>query len=170
MMRPRFGLVIATVLIVAALPGAAGATHSDGTGPSEDFAVGTADVALGPFGTLRLHIDWPPREATAAFTGNWRIIRDNPNGGAVHGDLVCLQAVGNTAVFSGVVTDSPSSLVPPGSGILGRIVDNGEGSSRPDEAIFALTPPPTGPAECPSLLLVPSPVERGNYVVHDGGG
>jgi hypothetical protein len=169
--RSRFGLVIAAVLLLTVLPARAAATHSNGAGPNEDFAVGTAEVLLPPpFGRSRLHINWPPQEVEGLkrrHTLDVFVAGADPI--AVHSDLLCLEAVANSAIFRGVVTRSTNPLVAPGSGILGRLVDNGEDGSRPDEATAMLTPPPTGPAECPPLSLATSPVEQGNYVVHDSG-
>jgi hypothetical protein len=167
-MRFRIGLGVGCVVLLGASPGAATATHSNGAGPNADLAVGTAEVVLPPpFGPSRLHIDRPPTASSPQFY-DLRITVLNPNPAAVHGDLLCLEAAGNTAVFRAVVTRSNDPLVPEGSGIDGQIEDNGEGSSRTDEATAVLTPPPTGPADCPPPLAT-SRVEQGNYVVHDSG-
>jgi hypothetical protein len=85
----------------------------------------------------------------------------------IFADLDCLFVVGNTAVLSGVVTQSDNPLFPVGRGAIFRVVDNGEGANDPvdmmtDVIIFAVP----SALRCQTNFSAPlMPVEEGNIQV-----
>ena len=65
--------------------------------------------------------------------GSGEITSAQPQGHTVKFDIDCLTVSGNTAVMSGVATESTFSLCPAGTPVVFRVVDNGEGGSDPDQ-------------------------------------
>jgi hypothetical protein len=73
------------------------------------------------------------------------------------------------ANFRGVITRSNSALAPVGLGVFGRVIDLGEPGSddTPDSAASFLTPPPGPFPTCPDTPFTTTPIEQGNFIVHD---
>jgi hypothetical protein len=156
-------------------PAAAPASHSNGGGPADDFVVGSARVPIGAFPSEQ-HINaravGPEVPGFGAPAKGWDWIRLDQPGAVLELRLrvTCINTVGNISVTRGVVTESNSPFVPPGTGGMARRVDNGEGDNAPpDESGGVLTAPPSGGADCPQVPLPTAPLEHGNFVVHDGG-
>jgi hypothetical protein len=86
----------------------------------------------------------------------------------VRGEVTCLNVKGNAAIISGVIQKSRSEHLL-GEGVQIAIRDNHERQARrtPDEFNAGLLPAPltTCPDPDGSALF---PVDRGNFVVHDG--
>lgn len=158
---------VATLALTA---GVAGATHSDGTGPKDDFVNGTGNFE-GPLGTLDFlfHVN-----AKGGPSG------EDPDGalwikgvtalGEVNfqGSVTCLRVTGNRADVGGRVERSRTAAAVEGQGFIFEFVDNGEPGSNPDQNApdtfnGALLPLP--PAICDFTDL--APINRGNFVVHD---
>ena len=178
-------LAIAALVSASALtvPANAAASHSGGAGPKGDFVVGsTRGSVITPFGTFPSegHVNaravGPEVPGLGAPAEGWFWTRiqfpeffADPDT-ELRGRVQCINAVGNTSVTRGVITESTSSAVPVGTGTIGRSVDNGEGAGAPPDETFG-TPaaPPSGGPDCPQVPFPTAPVEQGNVVVHDAG-
>ena len=174
-MRRLLGGFVLALVAVALVPGSALATHSNGTGPDKDFLTGSyKGFCPTPLGTFACHVHNNGSSESASgpgipATGHFYIDFSSTPVGPVHlsGDIICLTAIGNSAWVRSVITQSNTPIAPPGFGIFGRNVDNGEGQKDPpDEATGFLTGPP--PLTCPTLPLTTIPNVSGNQVVHDG--
>jgi hypothetical protein len=161
--------------LLATLAVAAGASHSNGAGPGHDFAVGTGQLmlptAIGPLPS-KIHVNAKSDADGSNASGHFTQDIDTGNFlGRVQfsGDVTCLNVTGNHAVISGVITKTTdNSFAPVGAGVIGEGNDNGEGNDPPDElhAIVTVAPSP----DCStSPGFTPTPIDRGNYVVHDAG-
>lgn len=173
-------------VVLAALPGAAGASHNPGPGPPPFVGVFPSNpncssnpngfvefTAATPFGPMTVDYckDWPtPGVFTAVFDPG------TASATSVTGNVVCLTYVGgHTAIERDLIITSAGSnsfLFPPGFGLLVKVVDNdsvsqgGNQMSSPplDEAGMFLTPPPS--PFCPTIPVSSSPVIQGSFVVH----
>jgi hypothetical protein len=92
---------------------------------------------------------------------------------AVTGKVTCLNvvtsAIVNTANELDLIVTSNSALIPVGSVLVVRTVDNDFPAelvpqSPPDRIVTFLTPPP-GPATCPSIPFATNPVTSGGLIV-----
>lgn len=88
----------------------------------------------------------------------------------VHGRVTCLALDGNAAWLGGVIEQSNNpSLVPEGTRVRWRVVDNGEGANAARDLVSAFGPAPGGDefAYCAARPSVPalSPVAGGNVQV-----
>jgi hypothetical protein len=158
-------------LLFAAFTGVAGATHSEGSGPTDqDFAVGTVKLSE-VFGGGTFHFD--------AHSG--------PNGEDPRGHYFARHALGlldvsfrsrvecmrtfpegdaTVSIIGTRVTRPESPTAPPeGSAVLFRVVDRGEPGAGRDEFNGR---PTADPQDCKTQDVQPAfPIESGNWVVHD---
>ncbi|MEX1256144.1 MAG: hypothetical protein WEG36_00850 [Gemmatimonadota bacterium] len=96
---------------------------------------------------------------------------DNPNAGpdlTVHGEVLCLFIVGNTARFIGVVTRSNDKPLPVGQFVAWVATDNGEGGNDPADRVSTLFPTKLGKNTCDvAVKQAPThPIVGGNLQVH----
>jgi hypothetical protein len=184
-MKRLLGSLAVAVLALGVMASVSSATHSNGEGPDKDFAYGTAklfiDLPLG-LGThySQQHVDGMsgPQGGGGAQGHFFTNIYDFPapgQTGSVSGDIVCLDAVQNSDVNRGVITDDNQGGGFVGAGIIGQQIDNGEpgfDDPPPDMSGGSFTPPPPPNVVCPpgnaNLGLSLRPVLQGNYIVHDG--
>jgi hypothetical protein len=163
-----------------ACPATAAASHSNGSGPKEDFVTGSVRApAVTPFGTFASEQHVNARAAGPEVPGfgaparGWSWIRLDGPGQPLELRIrvTCINNVGNDSITRGVVVESNlPTVVAPGLGATARRVDNGEGqNSPPDEFFGMITGPPSGGADCPLVPFPTLPAEQGNVVVHDGG-
>ena len=159
---------VALVLAISAVPVTADATHSAGGGPNKDFVAGTGDVTFGPI-PATLHVNADDTPAGDGSLGRFHARLGLPTGEVtVHGDTTCLAVVsGDEARAGGVVTESSTPLVPPGTNVLGRFIDHGESNvnDAPDSGTGQFAPP-GGAQLCAQFTQPTSTVTRGEFVVH----
>jgi hypothetical protein len=86
----------------------------------------------------------------------------------LRGSVQCIDAVGNQATIVLRIEKSNTPFVPPGTLLLRKIIDNGEGAGDPPDQSGVM---PTAALVCPPATtpLPTAPVDQGNFVVHDGG-
>jgi hypothetical protein len=165
------GCALALVLLTAAATAApAGASHSEGVGPSNDFVYGTGSifVFLPPFGAfdVMLHINARIDDTGVARGRFWTELE-----GALtvdlRGTVTCLNVDGNHATVSGRINRSSLGFPPVGSGILAFGADHGEGANSAGDSVLGI---PIGAAlqDCPPMLSDGVQIEGGNFVAHDG--
>lgn len=185
-MRKIYGLFVVAVLALAAVPSVAGATHSNGEGPDKDFTNGSAKsvgVFISPFGVFdsQSHINAQARaplggDAQGMFFTNLTASSPNlfPAGTeeTLSGEVRCLDAVGNTSVDRGIITESTGPVILTGASVIGKRIDNGEPGHGSDLSGGNLGPPigpNPPPGSCNALTGIPvSPIDQGNFTVHDG--
>jgi hypothetical protein len=182
MRRGALGAAIACLALTAT----AHATHSNGEGPNKDFVnqsskqIGVFIFTFGVF-DAQIHVDAQARAALGAdaqghFSLNLTAGSPNvfPPGTELRarGEVRCLDAVGSTSVWRGIVTESadPANLL--GASMIGKQIDGGEPGHGGDQAGTHLGPaigPNPPPGSCNALSGIPvSPIDQGNVVVHDG--
>src|SRR5215207_8478891 len=167
-MRKLMGsLVVALALGAMLAPSSALATHSNGQGPDKDFRVGShKGFCPTPFGTFPcdVHVNGQSESATGPGVpaqGHW-FIRIYPGGVLgldlveLSGDVVCLQAIGNSVWTRLLITQSSTGLAPPGFTILDRAVDNGEGANDPEDQSTGFLAPPG--VTCPTTPFSTTPI------------
>ncbi len=174
----KIRLATGVLVLGVSVAGVVSATPSqiNGQGPRIDLLVGSARLPIPtPLGTFPGAVSYDAKSDDPILhtaVGHFRAdIFTGAAFGTVSfsGDVICLQAVGAVASVQGVVTDSNSVLVPPGLGLLARVVDNGQGANDPaDQEAGFLTPPPGPTPSCPLLPFATVPVTQGNFVVRDG--
>jgi hypothetical protein len=166
--KVAFPLSLAAIVAVLALPATAAA------GPSKDTVTGSSKVGVfTPFGILpgHLHVNGLSDPNGANPRGHFFTDIDATSIGfgivEFEGNVTCMFTSGNTNNNGGVVTASNSPLVPVGSGVLARVVDNGQGTTAtgPDETTGVQTGPP--PSTCSVFPFPTAPIDSGNYTVHD---
>jgi hypothetical protein len=179
-MRKYFGgLVLALVAIAVMVPGTALATHSNGTGPSKDFRVGThKGFCPTPFGTFpcQVHVNGQSESATGPgvpASGHWYIniftggFLGFPDPVVLTGHVVCLTAIGTDAWTRLAIDTTNTPVVTPGfHTIRDRATDNGEGVNDPEDASTGFLDGPG--TTCPTIPISVTPIEQGNITVHDG--
>lgn len=118
---------------------------------------------MGGLQTLSFHA----RQFRDGTVSGSMVVKSRAQNARLFADLNCLSVAANTAVLSGVVTQSDNSAFPPGSKALFQVVDNGEGANDPADVMTDVTIFPAGSAvDChmatsPVLL----PVQEGNIQV-----
>jgi hypothetical protein len=157
--RKRFLVTLAPLLVLlAATPALAVASHGPSDNPPRDFAVGSGATAFdfefmlsaqsGPSGEdARGHMTW--------------IALPFPR---LRGEVTCLATDGNRAVAG-----TPNAFGPFAAFFI-WVEDNGPGKTVADQAAFD-SGGDANQADCQRVLLaIPSglPLERGNVTVHDG--
>ena len=110
--------------------------------PSPVFAVGrvgqsvtgSGSFLFGAFNrtfsfTARIHAD-------GSVAGQWQRVTHNglPGQSRSHGEITCLNIVGNQAWLGGFKTLSTTGNVdPPNNGVIWRVIDNGQGRRAPPD-------------------------------------
>jgi hypothetical protein len=150
-------LLFAIVAVIAALaiPMAAGATHSEGTGPKSDKANGTGESPTAG----RIHVN--AKDGADGPRGHFFI---GPASGpvAIQGDVTCLTVSGNTALVGGFDRST-------GMAWLIEVVDNGEPGAGADHHRSRMaTPGEVSAPDCDPFGNAPprQTITQGNYVVH----
>ena len=162
-------LALATIGL-AALAGAASATHNEGNGPPADFVQGTAQL--------------PESSGGGQFHFN---ARSGPNGEDPRGmyyakdgifglftftsEVKCLEVHGNIAYIGTVVTRAQEG-VQEGDPVVFRVEDNGEPGAGRDRFVGGPgTDPETdcnNPVHQAALTATSQTISQGNFTVHDG--
>jgi hypothetical protein len=161
----RFALGMTLALAALFAPSGAAAANPNlvaGTGMFSGQPPGSTNPA-----TLEMNATSDPSGANAR--GNWLLVQGGALPEDISGGVTCLTVTGNQAMVGGVVTHSgPGSLLPPGSGLLFQIADNGSPGALNDRMIaISVGAPPT---VCPAPPLFPDlPITGGNWVVRQGG-
>ena len=99
------------------------------------------------------------------------LLRDPVGDVLIKGLVFCVNASGNEAIVGIIVEESNTSFVPPGSAVLRKVIDNGQGSHDPPDqtgTILVLS----APAELSQsyvTFIATGPVDQGNFVVTDAG-
>jgi len=178
-MRKYFGGLLAVFAIVMLVPGTALATHSNGQGPDKDFQNGAYKTDCPtPFGTFPCHVHIAAQGFSATGTGvpakgQWWLeifsggFAGFPDPVVLSGEVTCFNAIGSSGWVRQRVDQSNVGVVVPGfHTIIGRAIDNGEGSNDPeDESTGFLAGPGT---TCPPIGIATTPIDQGNIVIHDG--
>ena len=163
-MSRRLTAVGLGLLALAASPVVAGASHSDGKGPKEDFARGTGHFeGISPIGQtdITMHVSARSGPSGRNPKGRFFVKRTLPTELRQRGSVTCLNVVGNQAVVGGIVEHGQGI----GSGVLLQFDDNGNGTVVSDRFHGSPTSTPTVcPRPIPAARL---PAQRGNFVVHD---
>ena len=167
MKRTASSLAVAAVCIVAPVQ------HAAAMGPSEDLVSGTGQgIFATQFGLLSSQAHVNARGGPSGARGQtWARFFDTPVGDVlIKGSVFCLNADENEAVIGTIVEQSNTPFVPPGSAVLRKVIDNGEGSNDPADqtGTISMFPPPPS---CPPPAVAPigtGPVDQGNFVVKDG--
>ena len=145
--------VIAAMAVIAVTPFAAGANHSDGTGPKFQKANGTGYSSQ--YGQVHVNADNNDDDLGHFFIGE----DGSPK---IQGDVTCFEVDGNTALIGGVQRGT-------GLEFLIEVTDDGEPGHEGDEHRWR----PALPGEAQDCDEFgdnppPAPIERGNYIVHGG--
>ena len=121
-----------------------------------------------------MHVNGQSRDATGTgfpASGHWWI-NIYPGGVlgldlvAIGGEVVCLNAIGNSVWTRLRIDESSTPLAPPGFTVIDRADDNGEGANDPEDASNGFLAPPG--TTCPPIGLSTTPIESGNITNHDG--
>ena len=168
MKRLTAGLALAAICLAAQTSAVSAA------GPKQDLVSGAGKGFFATqFGAFFSHAHVNAKgDATDAHGQTWARFFDTPVGDVlIKASVLCVNADGNQAIVGAVVTQSNTTFVPPGSGVLRKVVDNGQGRHDPPDQTGTISffPPPTS---CPPPTLAPiatGPVDRGNFVVKDRG-
>jgi hypothetical protein len=137
------------------------------TSPSGPSASGHASVIQQPSGALRTFSFHARVMPDGSVQGEY----DNHNrqaGFVNHGDIDCLRLIGtNGAVMGGPSRRSDNPAAGPGSRVIFRVEDNGEGAGDvPDRVSLLFLFPPGSTEDC-QIFTPPntSPIEGGNIQV-----
>jgi hypothetical protein len=155
----RLSVVALSVLVLAAIPTIATATHSPGKGPKHDQVVGSARFSV-PVASVRISAKSGPNGENPR--GHFFL---SEFGWQFSGSVTCVRVVGHLASVGGRVISSSGVGAPPvGSGFIQLTQDNGSpGRNDRSQTIRIASPPITCPVPTtPAFVLA-----RGNYVVHD---
>jgi hypothetical protein len=156
----RLSIFAVSILVLAAIPTIASATHSPGKGPKRDLVVGSAK-----FSVVAAHARINAMSGPSGQSPRGHFFL-RQGGFQFRGSVTCVLVVGNRASVGGRVTRSSGAGGPPvGSGFVQVIEDNGT-PGRNDRSHTLLVPSP--PMICPAPTTPVFVVARGNYVVHDG--
>ena len=160
---------VAAFTVAAALgtaPGIAGAA------PGDDLVAGSGKgIVLTPFGAIPsdFHLNAKGNALEGRGHAFARFYPAPPFAPSeVSGSVQCVDAVSNQAVALVRIEKSTSPVVPVGTLLWRKIIDNGGGAGDPPDqngvafATSANCPPATTPFPM-------SPLDQGNFVVHDGG-
>jgi len=155
---------VTACLAMAAGPAAAG--------PEEDLVTGTGQgVFATDFGAFssEAHVN-AQGGPTDAHGHAWARFFDSPIGDLlIKGSVFCVDAQGNQATVGLLVEQSNAVVVPVGSRVIRKVVDNGAGANDPPDetgTTTAFQSPVCPPAATP---IPTGPVEQGNFVVMDAG-
>jgi hypothetical protein len=163
----KTGTVVALVAAatLAAAPGVALAA------PGQDLVAGsTQGIAFTPFGAFPSDVHVNATGDTLEGRGHTfaRFYPGSPfPDSEIRGSVTCVNAVGNQAVVLVHIESSNSPVVPVGTLIWRKVIDNGQGANDPPDetgvmfAAGAFCPPVTTP-------MMTGPIDQGNFVVRDG--
>ena len=156
----RLSVLAVSILVLAAIPTIASATHSPGKGPKRDLVVGSAR-----FPVVAAHVRINAKSGPSGQNPRGHFFL-RQGGYQFRGSVTCVLVVGNRASVGGRVTRLRGVGGPPvGSGFVQMIEDNGEpGMNDRSQTNFV----PSPPMSCPAPTTPFYAVARGNYVVHDG--
>jgi hypothetical protein len=156
----RLSFLVVSILVLAAIPTIANATHSPGKGPKRDLVVGSAR-----FPVVAAHVRINAKSGPSGQNPRGHFFL-RQGGFQFRGSVTCVLVVGNRASVGGRVTRSSGAGGPSvGSGFIQVIEDNGEpGRNDRSHTLFVASPPMVCPAPTMPFFVV----ARGNYVVHDG--
>jgi hypothetical protein len=120
-------------------------------------------------GELRTFSFSAVKRGTGTVTGQFELFARSA-GVRVHGDVICLQVVGNRAWMGGVIRQtSDPARARAGTETAWRVGDNGEGrAAPPDQTSLMLVNQPPGFAQSYCRALAPTPmtqIEKGNIQV-----
>ena len=171
-MTRRLTAVGLGLVALAASPVVAGASHSEGKGPTKDFVRGTGHFeGPHPLSGLptdaTLHVSARSGPSGENPKGRFFVNREAPTELRIRGTVTCLNVVGNQAVVGGRIEggQAPDAAFPIGGGVLFQFDDNGESRVIPDRMTGSPTSTPTVcPNPIPTARLI---VQQGNFVVHD---
>ncbi len=155
----RLSVIALSVLVLAAIPTIATATHSPGKGPKHDQVVGSARFSV-PVASVRIDAKSGPNGENPR--GHFFL---SEFGWQFRGSVTCVRVVGHLASVGGRVSSSSGVGAPQvGSGFIQLTQDNGSpGRNDRSQTIRVPSPPMTCPVPTtPAFVLA-----RGNYVVHD---
>lgn len=142
-------------MVVVALPLAATASHSNGTGPKFEKANGTGESP--EYG--RVHVNAKDKDGA---DGHFFI---GPASGpvAVQGDVTCLRVEDNVALVGGLQRET-------GTPFLIEVTDNGSPGHGADQHRWRPAAPAEVTGECADFGDDPPPatIVQGNYIVHGG--
>ena len=166
-MRRVLPLLLLALFSLLAVAGGAGATHSGGSAPEHDFAVGTGQITTEtPFGTIEVFLHVNAMSGPSGEDPRGQVVfRGNPPPFPpidVRGRVTCLRVEGNTSTVGFVITKSKTGFPPEGFGGLFSIVDGGEPGASGDKFEGFPVPPP---ASCPPPFGGRD-ITQGNFVVH----
>jgi hypothetical protein len=136
--------------------------------PDQDLVAGAVKgLTPTPLGSFPSHIHANAKGNALEGKGHFFARFDTPLAADVSGTVLCVDAIGNEAIYLGRIDKSTTPAAPVGTLIWRKIVDNGEGASDPpDETGVVLA---SGPFCPPATSPIPtSPVDQGNFTVHDG--
>lgn len=141
------------VMVVVALPLAATASHSNGTGPKFEKADGTGESP--EYG--RVHVN---AKDQGVADGHFFI---GPASGPVEvqGDVTCLRVTGNVALVGGLQRET-------GMPFLIEVTDNGSPGHGADRHRWRMAMPNEVTGQCADYGDNPPPatIVQGNYIVH----
>jgi hypothetical protein len=170
-MSRGLAVLVLTLLALLVAPGVAGATHSNGSGPKNDFVNGSLRLQafVPPFGDIDLHVHVNAKRTPSGDQTGHLFFDGNPPGFpplSFHGRVTCVLVVGKTATVGGEVTNSKTPFPPEGSGFVFAFEDVGPPGSgdKFEGGPFPVAPPP---GFCP-LPFAQRSSTSGNVVVHDG--
>jgi hypothetical protein len=163
-------LLVAVTLALGAMTlgaGSAVATHSSGVGPGMGLISGTGDIAflgLGEVSNSQIHVNANSTPSSGGPFGEFFTeVTGFGQGARFRGVVTCLDVAANEARVGGVVIQSDSPLVPPGTNTVGRFIDNGDSDRHPDFAVGEVGVPT---ATCTLYMQPPETVRAGGFVVH----
>ena len=171
-MSRRLTAVGLGLVALAASPVVAGASHSDGEGPTKDFVRGTGhfegpNPASGQPTDATLHVSARSGSSGENPTGHFFVNRAAPSELRIRGKVTCLNVVGNQAVVGGRIEggQAPDLVFPIGGGVVFQFDDNGQGRVISDRMQGS---PTAAPSVCPNPIPAARlTVQQGNFVVHD---
>jgi hypothetical protein len=164
MTRLKFGIVLGLATLLLGAPGVARASHSQSGGnPPRDFAVGHGQIAGPRVFTFSIAAQSGPLGKDPH--GHYRV--EFLDGQDFSGQVTCFIALGNVAILSGPLQESPGD-----SGFV-AVIDVGDSRDEMtiDKAGFQSGPLPATREGClTAAALFPGVqvVEHGNVTVHDG--
>jgi hypothetical protein len=164
-------LAAATCLAVASTPSVATATHSQGSGPNFDTTNGTGRQVFSFF-TSAAHVNARSNDG-ANPRGHFWVEQDAPGLDPMQtfkrqGDVTCHRVSGHDAVVGGRLRTPLPFFFSTFRGAVIVIRDNGEPGAGRDRSVILLMF--EVPESCPEPFEDQffDPIERGNFIVHDG--
>ena len=166
-MRKASVVTLAAAATLGATPGLANAA------PGDDLVAGSGQgLQDTPFGPLPNHVTVAAKgDADEAHGHESARFGNGQDAVYIAGVVQCVNAVGNEAVLTVQVEKSNAPIIPVGSFLFRKVIDNGGGAGDPPDQTGA-APAFIFPGFCPPPVALPiavRPIEQGNFVVHDAG-